>query len=637
MIFLLMIAYTAVQSDYVTYMNQQINSLMQAELTNGTVGLQSSLYVPGVGMPSSSNGMNTVPTSGGMAQQASTIGYAQNPAAGSRATDVAQQSSASSQGSFMSLLSSQAPVQTYDTARGPQHYGAQGLAPHGRLQQYGVVNTTPGYPAQGHSLPQTASMKTDTQGDLASQQAYTGQRMPAQPSSTTAPAEFSAQFQRLDRNGLLDLLWTQHKTVIQYQRRLAQLEVQLKSRPSPSGGPASSMMPSSGNNLSGYYNASSRQTVPAAVPASVAAEAEAQRARDRATSRAAHPGQYAQPHYPPSQAPATPPGGVNPPLYWERVRYLSDTYLRHLYVAHHALSQHSAPANSAQGAKAENVKHNISLACQILSETPTNAQPRPLEVLDSIERFIQSTVVPIVRKVSPQALTPTSSGASGMASMPHMRSQQPAGDLNDPSRNPMMTQTSSLSMPTPTSSTSSTAANYSNGSNPPVAAPPGVPAPTVKAPTKAAKGGAKMAGKKSPSNGPKKTATPKATVPRANAKAGGKKSPGKAGGAKQAAISKAALPSNGGTTDAAGVPPAQQTHTPAPTSAAPAGDIAIKDRSETTAMKTGAMADDDSLNDFSDFADLDFDDDLQDPLVKVSSNKENAAGVNSRKRSIEDV
>lgn len=578
------------KTEYISMMSQQINSLMQAELTNGSVGLQSSLYVPGQG-PTSSSGMSqgdgasrSMPSS---SPSSSNPSYTQNtmpPAP----TPPVQRAPTPTQGSFMSLLSGQGPVQSYDATRQQQF-----PSPHGRPPQY---SGAPSYPQQ--PVTSSVGMKADppsASGSSASPQFQEPRTSPS-PSMSHAPPEFANRFQHLDRNGLIDLLWTQHKTVLQYQSRVQALETQLNMR---ANGAGVGMAPQ-GSSPGQFYNASPRQpTAGSGVPASLSAEAELQRANDRHMSRGPqqpanqYPG-AASGYHPSSQGLPTPSTVQNPAQYWEKVRYLKDGYLRSLYIAHQALSQHSAPSNSAQSMKAENVKHNISLACSILSEAPKPMQPRPMDVLESIERFIHTTVVPIVRKVQPQ--------------MPIQPEVKPAN---------FMAQQSQYEHPEARSAVGAQLVSQPATEVPNDNADPSVAKGTTK--TAGAKGASKAGGKKSPSAAAKKS-TPKTTTPKAT-KTGGKKTAGRAN-AKQA---------NAATVSSEA--PSQinpLTNAPAESEKNPASQDSTRDD---TAARSGGMTDDDGLNDFADFADLDFGDDLQDPLSKEQQTKD----TSSRKRSIEDV
>uniref|UniRef100_K3WVK4 Uncharacterized protein n=1 Tax=Globisporangium ultimum (strain ATCC 200006 / CBS 805.95 / DAOM BR144) TaxID=431595 RepID=K3WVK4_GLOUD len=139
------------------------------------------------------------------------------------------------------------------------------------------------------------------------------------------------------------------------------------------------------------------QSYGSSVTPAVSAEAELQRANDRRNGRMVHQQQHQYPGQQPPYAggnagsPMSATGGgmgapVSPMMYWEKVRNLKSAYSQDLYLAHRALSQHNAPPNSSQSIKAENVKHNITLAMNVLNEPPKNIQPRPFEVLTSIER-----------------------------------------------------------------------------------------------------------------------------------------------------------------------------------------------------------------------------------------------------------
>ncbi|KAJ0401836.1 hypothetical protein ATCC90586_008555 [Pythium insidiosum] len=347
--------------------------------------------------------------------------------------------------------------------------------------------------------------------------------------------EFAAQFQHFDKNALIELLWNQRTSLMQWQRRFAQLEMQLNSR-QQYGAPPSGMPTGAGVLPASFYNASPRPTYPGGVPPSTSAEAEAQRTQ-----------------------------------------------------------------------KAENVKHNISLAIAILQEQPTNVQPRPLEVLASIERFIHSTVVPIVRKVHPQLLAqgPPAQSPQGYPGQytNSLMSEQP-GSGNSPVPTSGVNSQASSAMGAPAANLSQPGQNGLPGKQPPKGA--------------AAKSAGKSGGRKSPTNGTKRA------TPKNGTKAAGKKSP-------------ARLSPSGASSQA---PTESFTNeTPSMPSMPPSGLMSLSER-DLPAMKDDAksesMPDDDCLNDFADF-DIEFSDDPQDPLAKIQFNKENATGNDSRKRSIEDV
>ncbi|GAB9473966.1 hypothetical protein Gpo141_00011109 [Globisporangium polare] len=329
------------------------------------------------------------------------------------------------------------------------------------------------------------------------------------------------------------------------------------------------------------------------------------------------------------------PGGLagaplNPILYWEKVRALKNGFSQELYLAHRVLSQHNAAPNSAQSAKAESVKYNISLAMDVLNEAPSNIQPRPFEVLNSIERFIQNTIIPIVQKVQ--------AGAGGQSSQQPSPGGPPAFQ-NSPAN-------SATSMNPPHSAGLGGASTPNAGSFnqvPPAHQVNNVASQPVQAPpAKETKGPASGRGKKAKGEQTGGQKMP----PRAKQNTDGKASTkrmSKAAEAKLAAQQSSQQPARvadghqspfGG-----GVSGLEKMPTP---TVSPTGNrtmSSVEDSAKAMALDAASKAaaedvDDDALNDFSDFPELDFDEEM--PAMKVQFNKENNS-YNTKKRSIGDV
>ncbi|RLN83324.1 hypothetical protein BBJ28_00009188 [Nothophytophthora sp. Chile5] len=264
---------------------------------------------------------------------------------------------------------------------------------------------------QGQGVPRNA-MEAQQQQQVQfnmQQQQQPGQQRSQQRASTLL--EFSAQVQHFDKTMLVELLWNQRNALAQWQRRANQLEYQLVALRNATNGMGSpGLRPP-------YYNVSPAGVNPY-VSSNVTVEAEMQRARERNSMRVALqlPQQQQQQPYPHQQRPqyggnnavSSPVGtngvnsvasAMNPGVYWEKIRVLKAAHAGELCLAHRALTHHNAPPNSVHSIKAQSVKNNIALVLNILNEPVKNLQPRSFDVLASIERFIQTTVIPIVRKV----------------------------------------------------------------------------------------------------------------------------------------------------------------------------------------------------------------------------------------------
>ncbi|TYZ57218.1 hypothetical protein PybrP1_001435, partial [[Pythium] brassicae (nom. inval.)] len=466
-----------IQSEYISAINYELAKLMQADMASK--GDSSNAQAPGAGAgatDASYSGYQGAATSeqltsssdpktssSSATQQTYLAAHAQAEASsGQRAASKAPGGAAGAQmseGSFMqTLMSEQSP------SASSYSQGGRGQQPAGSAYSSAVSSamhqtSSHGYdPSAAHvqaqQTPTSASMQMQQQQayqfqqqqqhqHLLQQQQQQQQQQQSRPAaSVTTFQEFAVQVQRFDRNALVEMLWNQRNTLLQWQRRVSQLEAQLSMA-------TSRYSFGSSGTLSPYYSGASSGAPPsygANVPSSLGNEAELARAAMRRNDRIGVQQQHQQQQYVHQQqqqqqqqqhspyavggspmtsgSPSGQAGGVvNPGLYWEKVRSLKEAHAQNLYIAHRALSQHTAPPSSAQGIKAENVKHNISLAMNVLSEPPKSIQPRPFEVLHSIERFIQNTVIPIVHKVQQsggqtpqQQPSPAGGGPSGYPS-----------------------------------------------------------------------------------------------------------------------------------------------------------------------------------------------------------------------------
>lgn len=544
-----------------------------------------------------------------------------------------------SEGSFMqSLLSDQNPVATYAQSKGHQQPGASVYSAASTASQHGSQDHS-GLPSAHHGYPQ--NIHTQNPPDIHMQQAYQLQQQQQRQSRPLSPAatlpEFAAQVQHFDKNALIELLWNQRNSLIQWQRRASQLEATLNAR-----------YQSGTSAVSSHYNSTppGMQTYGSSVPPNVSAEAELQRANERRNARIVQQQhqQQQQQRQQQQQYPVQPShyaGGntsspmsgttsglgapVSPMVYWEKVRALKSAYSQDLYLAHRALSQHNAPPNSTQSIKAENVKHNISLAMNVLNEPAKNIQPRPFEVLISIERFIHNTIIPIVQKVGP-GISAQQSNPAGVPSGYHnsrssMSLSHPAGTEGAPrpsggrfTQDNAMQQVNSMAAQTAGQDGSSGAGRGKKSKSDPVG--------TQRMPQSHARSkqsGASSEGKSTAKNANKMNETKPVAQPNSNQAvrtSDGHQSPFGTG---VSAIEKMATPTVS--------PSENRMMATAEDSAKAIGiDAASKNMSED--------AEDDALNDFSDFPELDFDEEM--PSMKVQFNKENNS-YNAKKRSVEDV
>lgn len=225
--------------------------------------------------------------------------------------------------------------------------------------------------------------------------------------------EFAHQFQQYDKNTLIGHLWTQKNTLFQWQSRVNQLEMHIASLQNalnssyqrqgydlPAGRGA--QIPQQGRYPAGYDQQVREQA--ARPPTSQPLNAETLRAHDM--SMAALSG--------------------NPDVYWRRVGVMKAMYLPALLAARDALGHHQAPPNTEQGYKVENLKQNVEMALGVLCEAPQSAEPRSFEVLDSIERFMHTTVKPIVERIQVKAAASLNStdGTDGRAGIPMSHRQE---------------------------------------------------------------------------------------------------------------------------------------------------------------------------------------------------------------------
>lgn len=523
-----------------------------------------------------------------------------------------------SEGSFVhSLLSNQNPMQAYEQSDGGSSemhgFGSGSMAMNGLYYNQNQGRVTPNGQVGSQS---TMEMHMH-------QQSYIQQRQARQQPLVTTLQEFAVQVQHFDKSQMIELLWSQRNSLLQWQRRANQLEMQLSLQHQ-----ASANMGMNGVQ-GGYYNGPSApvrqmQQPPATnVSSNVSSEAELQRENERRSARAWQEQQQYQSYSERSSEyagaansnPQTPVGstplpsmhvpGTNPSLYWKKVQTLKSAYARELYFAHRALSQHNAPPNSAQSNKADNVKHNIGVAMSVLNETPKAIQPRPFDVLDAIERFILNTVIPIVRKVQ-----------SGMAS--HSQSMvspsTPAGELSvqagqDPSkefiggRMPVNNNISPNSprlpgMPTENESHQSSldvSTKMQNSSS------------------------ASLIGMTSTSSSSQYYSPESAPVTLAN----------EAGNGRDDELRK---PKPNAENSMAPIIPVQG-NSNGNSRAIVASEA--KENLKADSRKVNPSMDD-NMNDFSDFPDLDFEDDLAD-MATSKLNKENSSAYNPKKRSIADI
>jgi len=84
--------------------------------------------------------------------------------------------------------------------------------------------------------------------------------------------------------------------------------------------------------------------------------------------------------------------------YWRRIFMLKEKYSNYLITAYQVISQ-AANSGSGQAIKAESVKQNIHFAMCVLNENPTTHKPRVKDVIDSVEKFIHSTIIPLAQKI----------------------------------------------------------------------------------------------------------------------------------------------------------------------------------------------------------------------------------------------
>uniref|UniRef100_A0AAV1U853 Uncharacterized protein n=1 Tax=Peronospora matthiolae TaxID=2874970 RepID=A0AAV1U853_9STRA len=225
--------------------------------------------------------------------------------------------------------------------------------------------------------------------------------------------EFSAQIQHLDKSVLIELLWNQRNALARWQRHAKQLNVQLFAQQNAVGSAGGSVF-------------HSPYKVPVVGGGSyfdpkVPADAELRQYRQENISRRPQfscPPQSSEGSSARMQAAV---GGVNRrdivQVYWDKVQALKTAHTEHLHIAKRALVNNCAPPNTLYSVKAQSVMNNIDLVIDILHEQSTNVLPRKMDVLTSIERFIQITVVPIVRKVRSSFIAPTSQPTSSLPVM----------------------------------------------------------------------------------------------------------------------------------------------------------------------------------------------------------------------------
>ncbi|ETN11783.1 hypothetical protein, variant 1 [Phytophthora nicotianae P10297] len=406
------------RSQYVATMEQEIHKLMQFEMEQAnTTGCSDDTQ--GFGNVLSNTQAQSGEMQGGYSQhqmsQSRSYEYAQalakaqekeqaNNFGRSPSFSTPRQSMNGGDTSFQSLMGNQTPGYMTSGMQQQQQSTPNRAKSMQKLQQMGnqFYSTSSMAPptTQSFSVPsnvnETASQATprnmmETHQQRGNFHVQQHAQQPRIQSRVTSFSEFSAQIQHLDKSVLIELLWNQRGALARWQNQAKQLELQLRN--------ASSNLSSTGYNSP--YNASTGSFV----SPNAAAEAEMQRARARSNSRTA---QQKMPTYYYGQQPNFTNGGYaqangnmeeNPQQYWERIRALKAAYEDKLLTAQRALAHNTAPPNSVYSAKAKSMMQNIGLVLTILNEQPTNAQPRKFEVLNSIERFMQMSVLPIVQKV----------------------------------------------------------------------------------------------------------------------------------------------------------------------------------------------------------------------------------------------
>lgn len=416
------------QDEYVAGLDQEIHKLMQAEMvqtkTPAREEAQSLGEMDAVAQPQAASDVQTEQQN--QMSQSRHFEYAQALAKAQAQSDsgASMGSAPQADDSFQTMMASRDANYGYSTMQ-QQDTATQGMGMQMGSQYYTAATSMPAssvaYSApssagemSGYSTPRNMMEAQQQLGGFQTQQ-YSPQPAAMRPQQRPSTLqEFTAQVQHLDKSVLIELLWNQRNALAQWQCRATQLEHQLSAHRS-----AVNSMRSTGMNSP--YGSPMVGGSPYANPN--AAEAELQRARDRSNARQ-QPPQYSYGQQYSEASPASAQNGAsgrtwstNPQLYWEKIRLLKAMHAGQLHVAHRALTHHNAPPNSVHSIKAQSVKDNILQVLSVLNETPKTIQPRPFEALSSIERFIQGTVIPIVRKVqSSGLLSPTKSGYQAMVS-----------------------------------------------------------------------------------------------------------------------------------------------------------------------------------------------------------------------------
>lgn len=640
------------RAEYVAGLNQEVHRLMQREVANNATSsqvLQPNQHA-NTGVPGGTPGGQITPPFGNNQAVSRGMGYSQqNPTANVNMP---------AEGSFMqSLLSSQAPMGSFDQSRSLQQ-GAP-MAGQATSHQPSKATYTAPYGATSQAQPSATTQaayhqQQQSMNQQMMQQQFGSQQPVVQQNPMAAFQEFVTKVQHCEKNQLVELLWNQRNATIQAQRRVMQLEAQLTALRQGTVG----SMPGA---TQGFYNASPRTSGFESVPPSLSQEAELRRAADRQTHRGPqqsipqgynpHPSQPT-PYNPMAtgsqmQATGMPPtqqqsgsGFVSPAQYWEKVNNLRSLHMQSLMIAHKALSQHTAPPNSSQGIKAETVKHNINLAMSVLSEVPKpNVQLRPYEVLESIEKFILSTVVPIVRKVqsgiTPSgSSTPTNStnqlGAIQSGGRPGQAPVAQAPVAQQPTRNG-----TPVHGPPDSSPNTQNRSHHLDGS---ASATQEKPSPSVGKETTTYKPSQKASSNQasaipqekqshvmekdtSRERAPTQSHTPasqsRSSIEQAASSDGKGEQPTMHAG--PASHDKARADGSNEVSEVEGSKPEQPKQVP----------------SLTNVNKQDGVEEDD-LN-FADFPELDFGDDLQDSISKVADDKENTSAHNAKKRPFGDV
>ncbi|KAL8002404.1 hypothetical protein Plhal703r1_c15g0072161 [Plasmopara halstedii] len=351
----------ATRNQYITAMEHAIHKLMEFELeqTNDTQGFESIQshtfeYVQALAKAQEQNTLNACDHSGGFSTPRSTT-------------------------SFQSLMGQQ--FSNTESHQGNQLNGFKQMdnIPHSSLDtSFYPPPWNVSFSNELHNRIEETTCRNmmETRQDPHLQQSKPNQ------SRVTTFQDFSAQIQHLDKSILIELLWNQRNALARWQHQAKQLEFQLQ------------------NVTNNFETTSFTSPMGKFVNPHVSAEAEVHRSRDRHTLRMAQQQRMTTYSYGHSWiSNASDKWEKNAQTYWERVRALKVASNEKLRTALRALAHHTAPPNSIYSIKAQSMMQNIVLVLNILNEQPSSVQPRKFDVLDSIERFMQMSVNPIVQKV----------------------------------------------------------------------------------------------------------------------------------------------------------------------------------------------------------------------------------------------